>query len=78
MILGHLSLCDDVVVSAGTLISRSIRQPGTYTGIFPFDENAAWVRNAALVRHLAELAARVSALEKARNKTGGKRNKRNV
>jgi UDP-3-O-[3-hydroxymyristoyl] glucosamine N-acyltransferase len=91
MILGHLSLCDDVTVSAGTLISRSIRKPGMYTGIFPFDENAAWVRNAALVRHLAELAARVGALEKARGrgtaagtqkktrrKTRGKRNKRNV
>jgi UDP-3-O-[3-hydroxymyristoyl] glucosamine N-acyltransferase len=68
MILGHLSICDGVHVSAGTLISRSIHKPGTYTGIFPFDENAAWLRNAALLRHLAELAARVGALEKTRRK----------
>ena len=73
MILGHLTSCDRVNVSAGTLISRSIRKPGTYTGIFPFDENAAWLRNAALIRHLDELAARVDALEKNR----GKRKKRN-
>jgi len=51
-------------VSAGTVISRSIRKPGTYTGMFPFDDNASWARNTALVRHLAELAERVGALEK--------------
>jgi UDP-3-O-[3-hydroxymyristoyl] glucosamine N-acyltransferase len=73
MILGHLSICDGAHISAGTLISRSIQKPGAYTGIFPFDENAAWVRNAAQLRHLSELAARVSALEKVR----GKRKKRN-
>jgi UDP-3-O-[3-hydroxymyristoyl] glucosamine N-acyltransferase len=72
MVLGHLSICDDVHVSAGTLISRSIHKPGTYTGVFPFDDNASWLRNAALLRHLDELAARVGALEKTR----GKRKKR--
>jgi UDP-3-O-[3-hydroxymyristoyl] glucosamine N-acyltransferase len=64
VILGHLSLADHVNVSAGTVISRSIRQPGTYTGMYPFDDNASWARNTALVRHLSELADRVRALEK--------------
>lgn len=73
MVLGHLSICDGVQVSSGTLITRSIHKPGTYTGVFPFDENASWLRNAALLRHLDELAARVDALEKTR----GKRKKRN-
>lgn len=63
LILGHLSICDHVNVSADTVISRSIREPGTYTGMFPFDDNASWARNTALVRHLAELADRVRALE---------------
>jgi len=63
VILGHLKLVDGVNVSAGTLISRSIHQPGTYTGVFPFDRNASWARNAALLRHLSELADRVRALE---------------
>jgi UDP-3-O-[3-hydroxymyristoyl] glucosamine N-acyltransferase len=52
VVLGHLSLCDDVHVSAATVITRSIRRPGTYTGLYPFDENAAWARNAALLRRL--------------------------
>jgi UDP-3-O-[3-hydroxymyristoyl] glucosamine N-acyltransferase len=64
LILGHLKLVDHVHVSAGTVISRSILKPGTYTGMFPFDDNESWARNTALVRHLAELADRVRQLEK--------------
>ncbi|SRR5690606_24567798 len=70
VILGHLELADHVHVSAGTVISRSILKPGTYTGMFPFDENDAWARNTAVVRHLAELRSRVRALE-AREKGNG-------
>jgi UDP-3-O-[3-hydroxymyristoyl] glucosamine N-acyltransferase len=50
VVLGHLKLADGVHVSAGTLISRSILKPGTYTGVYPFDENAAWARSAAQLR----------------------------
>lgn len=64
MILGHLRIVDHVNVATGTLISRSIHQPGTYAGMFPFDDLASWKRNAALVRHLSELAGRVKELEK--------------
>jgi UDP-3-O-[3-hydroxymyristoyl] glucosamine N-acyltransferase len=63
LILGHLSICDHASISADTVISRSIRKPGTYTGMFPFDDNESWARNTAVVRHLAELADRVRALE---------------
>ncbi len=64
LILGHLSICDGVHVSADTVISRSIRKPGTYTGMFPADDNESWARNTAVVRHLADLADRVRELEK--------------
>ena len=64
VILGHLSLCDGVHVSAGTVISRSIRKPGTYTGMFPFDDNATWEKNAATLRQLHALRGRLRALEK--------------
>ena len=50
VILGHLRIVDHVHVSAGTLISRSILKPGTYTGIYPFDEHASWTRSAARLR----------------------------
>jgi len=63
MIHGHISLCDGVIVSGGTLISRSISQPGFYSGVFPFMPNRDWERNAALVRHLDELRTRLRRLE---------------
>ena len=66
MILGHLEIADDVHVSAGTLISRSIRKAGVYSGVFPFDDNAAWEKNAATLRQLHALRERIRALEKPR------------
>ena len=54
MIHGHIRIADHVHVSAGTLISRSLPKPGTYTGIYPFDEHEAWKRSAAQLRRLAK------------------------
>jgi UDP-3-O-[3-hydroxymyristoyl] glucosamine N-acyltransferase len=54
MIHGHIKIADHVHVSAGTLISRSLPKPGTYTGIYPFDEHEAWKRSAARLRRLAK------------------------
>ena len=64
MILGHLEIVDHVHITAGTLISRSIRQPGQYSGAFPFDDNASWEKNAATLRHLYSLRERLRALER--------------
>jgi UDP-3-O-[3-hydroxymyristoyl] glucosamine N-acyltransferase len=69
-ILGHLKIADRVQVSACTVVTRSIHKPGVYTGIYPFDDNRSWARNTALVRHLADLADRVRALEKREKKNG--------
>ena len=64
VILGHLSIADGVEISAGTVITRSIRKPGTYTGLFPFAENSAWARNTAWIRHLDEMSSRIRELER--------------
>jgi UDP-3-O-[3-hydroxymyristoyl] glucosamine N-acyltransferase len=64
IILGHLELVDHVHVTAATVITRSIRQPGQYSGLFPFDDNAAWEKNAATLRQLHTLRERLRALEK--------------
>jgi len=61
---GHLTIADHVVISGATQITRSIRQPGFYSGLFPFDDNATWEKNAATLRHLHALRERVRALEK--------------
>ena len=54
MIHGHIKIADHVKVSAGTLISRSLTRPGTYTGIYPFDEHEGWKRSAVQLRRLAK------------------------
>ena len=71
LILGHLEICDHARVSAGTVISRSIREPGTYTGMYPADNHEAWLRNTAQVRHLDALAQRVRDLERKLGTNGG-------
>ncbi len=49
-ITGHLEICDNVTVSAMTLITKSIREPGTYTSVPPFMPHDEWLRYAARVR----------------------------
>lgn len=63
-IIGHLTIADDVVVSAGTLVTKSIHQRGVYTANLPVQPHADWVRNFSHLRHLDALADRIRALEK--------------
>ncbi len=64
IILGHLLIADHVHITAATVVSRSIRQAGQYSGMFPFDDNASWEKNAATLRQLHTLRDRIRALEK--------------
>jgi len=64
IILGHLEIVDHVNISAATVITRSIHKAGTYSGMFPFDDNASWEKNAATLRQLHALRDRLRALEK--------------
>ena len=64
IVLGHLEIADHVHVSAATTITRSIRVQGQYSGVFPFDDNAAWEKNAATLRQLHALRERLRVLEK--------------
>ncbi len=63
-ILGHLTIADGVEISSFTLIGKSIREKGTYSGIYPFSEKDGWLKNAAHLRHLDEMVARIKNLEK--------------
>jgi UDP-3-O-[3-hydroxymyristoyl] glucosamine N-acyltransferase len=57
IILGHLELVDHVHITAATVVTRSIRKPGQYSGLFPFDDNASWEKNAATLRQLHACAS---------------------
>lgn len=64
MIIGHLELVDDVHISAGSMVTKSLRKPGQYTSIFPLEAHDDWLHNAAQIKRLATLAERVAQLEK--------------
>jgi len=63
-IAGHLTIADNVHVTGMSLVSRSIHQPGVYSGAFPLDDNKSWEKNAATLRQLYALRERLRALEK--------------
>jgi UDP-3-O-[3-hydroxymyristoyl] glucosamine N-acyltransferase len=62
-ILGHLQIADNVEIASFTLVGKSIREAGSYAGIFPFSKNEEWRKNAAQLRHLDELARKVKQLQ---------------
>jgi UDP-3-O-[3-hydroxymyristoyl] glucosamine N-acyltransferase len=64
IVLGHLEVADHVHVSAATVVTRSIKRPGQYSGVFPIDDNASWEKNAATLRQLHRLRDRLRALER--------------
>jgi len=62
-VTGHVELADHVHVSGATAVTRSIKQPGIYTGTVPAMEHAAWLKNFARLRQLDDMVRRVKALE---------------
>ncbi|HEU0290895.1 MAG TPA: UDP-3-O-(3-hydroxymyristoyl)glucosamine N-acyltransferase, partial [Burkholderiales bacterium] len=67
-IVGHITIADNVEISTWTLVTKSISEPGTYTGAYVFERHSDWRKNAVQLRHLAKLAERVRNLENNRAK----------
>ena len=63
-IVGHVNIADGVEISPFTMVSKSIREKGTYSGMNPFSEKEKWMKNMAHMRHLDEMASRIKNLEK--------------
>jgi UDP-3-O-[3-hydroxymyristoyl] glucosamine N-acyltransferase len=63
-VVGHIELCDRVVVTAMTLVTHSIREPGEYSSGTPLMDNRNWRRSAARFKQLDALARRVQAIDK--------------
>jgi len=66
-VLGHLELADRVTITAKSLVTHSIREPGEYSSGVPLQDNRQWRKNAARFKHLDEYARRLATLEKDRN-----------
>ena len=64
MILGHLEIADGVTISPGSMITRSLSQADTYTALMPFQSHTEWLKTAANIRRLGDMAERIKQLEK--------------
>lgn len=63
-IAGHLTICDDVILTGFTLVTTDIREPGVYSGGIPSEPVADWRRIVGRLKRLDGLSRRVTALER--------------
>ena len=63
-IVGHVAVCDNVQLTARTLVTKSISEPGSYSsGSTPLMTTTEWRKNSVRIGQLDALARRVKKLE---------------
>lgn len=62
--IGHITICDDVILGANTFFSKDVTQPGMYAASFPAEPAKSWAKQLARFRRLGVLIERVKKLEK--------------
>jgi UDP-3-O-[3-hydroxymyristoyl] glucosamine N-acyltransferase len=62
---GHLTIADDVVITARSSVSHSITTPGVYSSTLPTEEAHAWRRLVARFKRSGVLEERLRRLERA-------------
>lgn len=60
---GHITIADGTIISACTLVTKSIDTPGTYTAVWAAEPNRAWLKQVANLRRLDSLQQRLRELE---------------
>lgn len=63
VVLGHLSVADDVTITAMSLVTKDIKKAGVYSSGTPLLENALWHRNNVRYKSLDKLARHLKLLE---------------
>jgi UDP-3-O-[3-hydroxymyristoyl] glucosamine N-acyltransferase len=53
-IAGHLNICDDVVISARSVITKDIKKSGRYAG-FPAIEHKRWLKQKSIISKMSRL-----------------------
>ena len=66
-----LTICDDVMITFRSVVTRSIDEPGMYSGHLPAEQAALWRKNAARFRKLDALADRLIEAERALERITG-------
>ncbi len=61
---GHISICDNVIFTGMSMVTKSISEPGVYSSGIPASGNREWRKNMVALRNITGLNQRVKALEK--------------
>ena len=61
--VGHITICDDVIVGAKSFVSKDVTEPGTYLATFPAEPAKDWMKQVGRFRRIEALQARVKKLE---------------
>jgi len=61
--VGHIEVCDDVLIAARAMVTKSISKPGTYASNFPSEEVGIWNKRVARFRRIEGLYERVRKIE---------------
>ncbi|OGI59160.1 MAG: UDP-3-O-(3-hydroxymyristoyl)glucosamine N-acyltransferase [Candidatus Muproteobacteria bacterium RBG_19FT_COMBO_61_10] len=62
-VVGHIEITDDVHITGATVVSHTIREPGTYSSGTPLEAYSSWLKNAVRMRQLDDMARRLKKLE---------------
>lgn len=62
--VGHISICDDVIVGAKSYISKDLTRPGMYVASFPAEPAKEWAKKVARFRRLGVSQSRGGKLAK--------------
>jgi len=63
-VVGHITICDGVQITGGTIITKSLDQPGSYSSGTAFSKTGEWRKNAVRFNQLDDLSRRIKQLEK--------------
>lgn len=58
-IIGHLTITDDVHITAMTLVTKSISRAGSYSSGTPINKTSVWRKNAARFNHLDQFVRKI-------------------
>ncbi|KZW99565.1 UDP-3-O-(3-hydroxymyristoyl) glucosamine N-acyltransferase [Pseudoalteromonas luteoviolacea] len=60
---GHNEVCDGVIITGMSMVTKGITKPGIYSSGMPHTTNKEWRKNIAHLRNLSDFKARIKALE---------------
>jgi UDP-3-O-[3-hydroxymyristoyl] glucosamine N-acyltransferase len=64
VMINQLTICDDVLFTFRGVVTRSVDEPGTYSGHLPAEEAGKWRKSAARFRKLDAMAERLTKTER--------------